>query len=195
MLLTAALLTPAPAFAVEPDPSPTAFWALRGCDHWHRSLVAYKRTTLILKNPSPFTRAEGRRVRHYTFCVQTRSKARAVLRHVGRLKVWRRRNVCSPAWGNRALGKCMALRDYGWGLEQFYCLDELWGDRESGWSTTAHNSSSGAHGIPQALPGSKMGPGWWDDPVVQIRWGLGYIASRYGTPCGALFHSRSTGWY
>lgn len=82
----------------------------------------------------------------------------------------------------------------GWDESQFTCLVQLW-QKESGWSTTAHNPSSGAHGIPQALPGSKMGAGWESDANVQITWGLNYIAERYSTPCGAWGHSQSTGWY
>ena len=85
----------------------------------------------------------------------------------------------------------------GWGSGQFGCLDRLW-TRESGWRVTVANPSSSAYGIPQALPGSKMssaGPNWRTDAATQIRWGLGYIASRYGTPCGAWSHSQSSGWY
>jgi len=70
--------------------------------------------------------------------------------------------------------------------------------RESHWNPHAHNASSGAHGIPQALPGSKMasaGPVWQSNPVTQIKWGLGYIQGRYGTPCNAWGHSESHGWY
>lgn len=84
----------------------------------------------------------------------------------------------------------------GWGSEQFGCLVALW-NRESGWNVNAHNSS-GAHGIPQALPGSKMasaGADWETNPATQIAWGLGYISGRYGTPCGAWDHSESVGWY
>ena len=81
----------------------------------------------------------------------------------------------------------------GWTGAQFTCLVELW-QRESGWRVTAENPS-GAYGIPQALPGSKMGPGWQSSATVQISWGLGYIASRYGTPCGAWSHELSAGWY
>lgn len=81
----------------------------------------------------------------------------------------------------------------GWSESEFTCLVQLW-QRESGWRTNAHNPS-GAHGIPQALPGSKMGPGWENDYKVQINWGLGYIQGRYSTPCGAWAHSNSTGWY
>ena len=82
----------------------------------------------------------------------------------------------------------------GWGTDQYDCLVTLW-NNESGWRVTASNSSSGAYGIPQALPGSKMGPGWQTDATVQIRWGLGYIASRYGTPCGAWSYWQAHGWY
>ncbi|MFC2746172.1 MAG: G5 domain-containing protein, partial [Parascardovia denticolens] len=80
-----------------------------------------------------------------------------------------------------------------WGEDQFTCLVFLW-QRESGWRVNAANPS-GAYGIPQALPGSKMGPGWQTDAKVQIDWGLSYIAGRYGTPCGAWGHSNATGWY
>lgn len=81
----------------------------------------------------------------------------------------------------------------GWGDDQYSCLVALW-NRESGWRVNASNPS-GAYGIPQALPGSKMGPGWQTDASVQISWGLGYIAGRYTNPCGAWSHSQSTGWY
>ena len=80
--------------------------------------------------------------------------------------------------------------------DQFGCLDNLW-TRESGWRTTASNPS-GAYGIPQALPGSKMasaGADWRTNPATQIRWGLGYIDGRYGSPCNAWAHFQSRGWY
>lgn len=93
----------------------------------------------------------------------------------------------------QAIAQQMMSSRYGWGSDQFQCLDALW-NRESGWRVNAANSS-GAYGIPQALPGSKMGPGWQNNAAVQIAWGLGYIQSRYGTPCGAWAHSQSTGWY
>ncbi len=85
----------------------------------------------------------------------------------------------------------------GWGEDQFSCLVSLW-NKESGWNVHASNGGSGAYGIPQALPGSKMasaGPDWQDNAGTQISWGLGYITGRYGTPCGAWGHSQSTGWY
>ncbi|BDR54247.1 G5 domain-containing protein [Bombiscardovia apis] len=84
----------------------------------------------------------------------------------------------------------------GLGEGEFTCLVQLW-NKESGWRTNAANPS-GAYGIPQALPGSKMasaGADWQTNPSTQINWGLGYIAGRYGTPCGAWAHSQSSGWY
>ncbi|GAA3796556.1 ubiquitin-like domain-containing protein [Cellulomonas soli] len=96
----------------------------------------------------------------------------------------------------QALGKEMAAAR-GWGDDQFACLLALW-NKESGWRVNAANASSGAYGIPQALPGSKMatvGADWQTNPATQITWGLGYIAGRYGDPCGAWAHSESSGWY
>lgn len=90
------------------------------------------------------------------------------------------------------------LAAHGWaGPGQFACLDALW-ERESGWNPHAENPASGAYGIPQAVPGSKMasaGPDWRTDAATQIRWGLGYIRQVYGTPCGAWTHEQADGWY
>jgi alkylation response protein AidB-like acyl-CoA dehydrogenase len=89
------------------------------------------------------------------------------------------------------------LGSYGWSSSQFSCLDSLWNE-ESGWNVYATNPSSGAYGIPQALPGSKMasaGPDWQTDAATQIRWGLTYIKSLYGSPCGAWAHEEADGWY
>ncbi len=85
----------------------------------------------------------------------------------------------------------------GWDDAEFNCLVNLW-NRESGWRVNAANASSGAYGIPQALPGSKMasaGADWQTNPATQITWGLGYISGRYGTPCGAWNAFLSKGWY
>jgi hypothetical protein len=85
----------------------------------------------------------------------------------------------------------------GWNQQEFECLVALW-NRESNWNVYAHNPSSGAYGIPQALPGDKMataGSDWKTNAETQIIWGIGYIAGRYGTPCGAWEHSELKGWY
>lgn len=103
----------------------------------------------------------------------------------------------APLTGSpQTIAHAMLLRN-GWSESEWSCLNTLW-TRESGWDTYATNSSSGAYGIPQALPAYKMaaaGADWRTNPVTQIRWGLSYIASAYGTPCAALSHSSSTGYY
>ncbi|WP_328589099.1 aggregation-promoting factor C-terminal-like domain-containing protein, partial [Actinomadura logoneensis] len=116
-----------------------------------------------------------------------------------------------PAGTAQQIAKTM-LPSYGFsGSGQFGCLVKLW-NKESGWNTHASNPTSGAYGIPQALPGSKMasagsdwqnsaktqikwGLDWQNSAKTQIKWGLGYIKGRYGTPCGAWAHSQSVGWY
>ena len=88
------------------------------------------------------------------------------------------------------------LGSFGWSSGEFGCLVSLW-NLESGWNVYASNPS-GAYGIPQALPGSKMasaGPDWQSNAATQIRWGLGYIKSDYGSPCGAWSHEQASGWY
>jgi hypothetical protein len=89
------------------------------------------------------------------------------------------------------------LGSFGWSSGQFSCLDPLW-EHESRWSVTAANPGSGAFGIPQALPGSRMasaGPDWPTSAATQITWGLRYIRDTYGSPCAAFSHEQATGWY
>jgi hypothetical protein len=89
------------------------------------------------------------------------------------------------------------LASYGWSSSEMTCLVPLWMG-ESGWRVSAENTSSGAYGIPQSLPGSKMatvGADWRTNPATQIKWGLGYIQERYGSPCGAWGFKQSHGWY
>lgn len=90
-----------------------------------------------------------------------------------------------------------AVARYGWGDGEYQCLVLLW-TRESSWRADAYNVSSGAYGIPQSLPGSKMataGADWRTNAATQIEWGLAYIAGRYGAPCGAWAHSEAVNWY
>lgn len=98
---------------------------------------------------------------------------------------------------NKRLARSM-LGNYGWGADQWNPLDQLW-TQESGWRTTARNPSSGAYGIPQSLPASKMGAeaqgGGPAAAAAQIRWGLDYIRERYGSPAGAWSHEQSHNWY
>ena len=89
------------------------------------------------------------------------------------------------------------LGSFGWSSSQFSCLDPLW-EHESRWSVTAANPGSGAFGIPQALPGSRMasaGPDWQTSAATQITWGMQYIRGTYGSPCAAWSHERAASWY
>lgn len=114
--------------------------------------------------------------------------------HIGTLNVPKAPPV-SPGSAQAIAKDMVAAR--GWDDQQFSCLVQLW-NHESGWRVNAKNPSSGAYGIPQALPGSKMATvadDWQTNPVTQITWGLNYIASRYTTPCGAWSHFLQKNWY
>ena len=86
---------------------------------------------------------------------------------------------------------------YGYGSGQFDCFNNII-MRESKWDVNATNPSSGAYGIPQALPGSKMATiasDWRTNPATQIIWGIEYMKDRYGSPCSAWGFKSSHGWY
>lgn len=128
---------------------------------------------------------------------QQRAAAAAKARQDAAQQASRSSDRTVPVSGGSAQAIAQALlAQRGWS-GQWTCLNRLW-QRESGWNYQARNPSSGAYGIPQALPGGKMasaGADWATNPATQIRWGLSYIAATYGTPCGAWAHSQATGWY
>jgi hypothetical protein len=96
----------------------------------------------------------------------------------------------------RTLAKAL-MPQFGMSSGDFGCVDAVW-SQESGWNVHADNPTSSAYGIPQALPGSKMssaGPDWENNPVTQIKWGLGYMKERYGSACGAAAYKQSHGTY
>ncbi len=110
-----------------------------------------------------------------------------------------RKRVLENAQDDPKAAARLLLPEYGFGESQWSCLDQLWMG-ESDWRWWASNASSGAYGIPQSLPGSKMGTvagDWRTNPVTQITWGLDYIKRSYGTPCNALsqWQARSPHWY
>jgi hypothetical protein len=97
----------------------------------------------------------------------------------------------------RHIARAMLIHRFGWKAWQFKFLNRLWAT-ESGWDRYATNPYSGAYGIPQAVPGSKMssaGPGWQWNARTQIRWGMRYIQARYGSPYRAWRQQRDYGWY
>lgn len=106
------------------------------------------------------------------------------------------RSVSRGSADPRSVARGMVAAE-GWSSTQFGCLDRLW-QRESGWRVTAQNPYSGAYGIPQALPASKMaaaGSDWRTNATTQIEWGLDYIDARYGSPCAAWNHFQAKNWY
>ena len=110
-----------------------------------------------------------------------------------------RKRIIENAQADPKAAAQMLLPEYGFSQAQWPCLNQLW-IGESDWRWWVANPSSGAYGIPQSLPASKMateGADWKTNPVTQIRWGLKYIKSSYGTPCNALsvWESRSPHWY
>ncbi|WP_157622457.1 hypothetical protein [Nostocoides sp. Soil756] len=110
-----------------------------------------------------------------------------------------RTRIFSNAQDDPKAAAQILLPEYGFSQGQWPCLEQLW-TGESDWRWWVSNSSSGAYGIPQSLPASKMatvGDDWRTNPVTQIRWGLDYIKRSYGTPCNALnmWNSRSPHWY
>ena len=99
--------------------------------------------------------------------------------------------------GAKKVAKSILLDEYGFSEKEYKCLNSLW-TKESNWNYKARNKNSGAHGIPQALPASKMNvvsTDWRTNPVTQIRWGLRYISIRYETPCKALAKHKRSNYY
>ncbi len=103
----------------------------------------------------------------------------------------------TPIGAQQVAKELIASQYASWNSSQVSCLNQLW-NSESHWNFQAHNYRSGAHGIAQALPASKMeiiATDWRTNPVTQIKWGLSYIKARYGTPCKALAHKHRRGYY
>jgi hypothetical protein len=99
--------------------------------------------------------------------------------------------------GAKKVARSILMDEYGFSEKEYKCLNQLW-TKESNWNYKSRNKKSGAHGIPQALPASKMNvvsTDWRTNPVTQIRWGLRYISIRYETPCKALSKHKRSNWY
>ena len=99
--------------------------------------------------------------------------------------------------GAKKVAKAILIDEYGFAEKEYKCLNSLW-TQESNWNYKSRNKKSGAHGIPQALPASKMNvvsTDWRTNPVTQIRWGLRYISIRYETPCKAWAKHKRSNWY
>jgi hypothetical protein len=111
--------------------------------------------------------------------------------------VSRQVELARTALGAKKVAKAILMDEYGFAEKEYKCLNSLW-TKESNWNYKSRNKKSGAHGIPQALPASKMNvvsTDWRTNPVTQIRWGLRYISIRYETPCKALAKHKRSNWY
>jgi hypothetical protein len=111
--------------------------------------------------------------------------------------VSRQVELARTPYGAKKVARSILLDEYGFAEKEYKCLNSLW-TQESNWNYKARNKSSGAHGIPQALPASKMSvvsTDWRTNPVTQIRWGLRYISIRYETPCKALAKHKRSNYY
>ena len=153
----------------------------------------------VAPRAEPGPRVTGRRVilsRDRRIITRKRNKL-TIAAVAGTLTVATAAPAAAAASGSpQSIAKSM-LASFGWSSSQFSCLEPLWA-HESGWNTTATNPSTGAYGIPQAVPGSKMasaGPNWKSDAATQIKWGLTYIKDTYKSPCGAWSHEQADGWY
>lgn len=106
-------------------------------------------------------------------------------------------NITGTKEDYKAYAYDLVLNKYLWSESDYQALVNLW-ERESNWNANAHNKSSGAHGIPQSLPASKMsseGSDYYTNGYTQIRWGLKYIKERYGSPSKAWKHFQNKNWY
>jgi hypothetical protein len=125
---------------------------------------------------------------------QQRAKAEQATRYAERVKQLGYDPLTTDP---RDIAKKMMLDEYQWGEDEFTCVDKIW-TQESNWQWNAENPTSGAYGIPQSLPASKLasaGDDWKTNPATQIKWGLKYIQDRYGTPCSAWGFKSGHGWY
>ena len=145
----------------------------------------------------PYATLDGDRVQTLTAAAQKAADAVKSAAAAHDRQVAAARAAANTPDGARATARRLAASLHGWGDGEFQCLSALWA-KESGWNYQSYNASSGAGGIPQALPASKMasaGSDWASNAATQITWGLDYIARGYGSPCAAWNHSQAMNWY
>jgi hypothetical protein len=161
-----------------------------------RAMQAEHQQEVAAEKAAAAKAAEAAKAAKARAAAKAESAKAAKARAAANAAVKKKAAAATPSGSPQQIAQQM-LGQYGWSSSQFSCLSPLWA-HESGWSVTAENPSSGAYGIPQALPGSQMataGGDWHTNAATQIKWGLTYIQSRYGSPCGAWAHEQSAGWY
>ncbi|MEL0319413.1 MAG: transglycosylase SLT domain-containing protein [Aquiluna sp.] len=161
------------------DPYSGTIASANSVDTYDQPMVAYQSLQLVPLSGLEYSRG--------SFEVLTGEEARPITV----------RRAPTPEPGSVKAFALAQVESKGWDYDQFSCLVKLW-ERESNWRWNATNKSSGAYGIPQSLPATKMakaGADWRTNPETQVRWGIGYIDGRYGSPCAALVHSDEHNWY
>ena len=161
------------------DPYSGTIASANSVDTYDQPLVTYQSLQLVPLSSVDYGRG--------SFAVLTGEQARLII-----VKL-----APTPETGSVKAFALSQVESKGWDYDQFSCLVKLW-ERESNWRWNATNKSSGAYGIPQSLPATKMakaGADWRTNPETQVRWGIGYIDGRYGSPCAALVHSDEHNWY
>jgi hypothetical protein len=187
-------IEPRDAAAIQAERDQAALWQQAKVRDIEQQRLAEERREARKRREARERRQERREERREAR--QERREAREERREAATRADRSERDASVPSGSPREIAAGM-LSQFGWGSDQMSCLGPLW-EQESSWDPHAQNPSSGAYGIPQALPGSKMesaGSDWESNPATQIEWGLGYIQDRYGSPCGAWEHSQANGWY
>ncbi len=164
---------------------------------WTSGTAGYQGARLVMRPDGNLVVYDTWNVARWSSNTAGRGVSTAIMQSDGNLVVY---NQGRATWASNTYRQAYALSRfylYGWSAGQWPCLNQLW-QRESGWNERAGNKYSGAYGIPQAYPASKMavdGADYLTNPRTQIHWGQDYIAGRYGTPCGAWAFELSHGWY
>ncbi len=131
--------------------------------------------------------------RHKRIAAEKARKARIAAEKARISKLGYQPGITNP----RSIARQILKNKYGYPSSEYACFNNII-MRESMWDIDATNASSGAYGIPQALPGSKMASvaaDWRTNPATQIVWAIGYMNDRYGSPCGAWGFKSAHGWY
>jgi Transglycosylase SLT domain len=201
---TAAIAVPAPTVAISaPASAADELAAERAAANAHDNrdaaraqLVAAKHAAKRAKSLGLETKAIAAREAKIKAVLAAAAK-KAAEEKAARERALRNRGYKPGVTDPREIARQILDNKFGYGSSQFDCFDSII-MRESKWQIDATNPSSGAYGIPQALPGSKMaseGSDWRTNPATQIIWAIKYMKDRYGSPCSAWSFKRANGWY
>lgn len=189
--------TDAPTVAAAPAPAVVAPGGPLADDLLRADQVSRSETRTALASRTASLAAQARVIESRDKAIKAEAARKVAAKKAAEKAFVERWGFTPGTTDPREMARQMMATKYGWGADQFRCYDNII-MRESRWITTADNPTSSAYGIPQALPGRKMasaGADWRTNPATQIRWGLGYVKDRFGTPCSAWSFKRAHGWY